>query len=327
MVEIKVAYLGPPGTYSHQAARQQFEPYSIENESINVLYLPQPSISGCFKAIGEGLCDYSLIPFENTSNGQVVLSYDLFRDWFVEASHKNSEEFTEPQFEVVAEQFVAIHHNLISYASDLKYIERIYSHPQVWSQCNKFLDHLDDIVDHKIERIDVSSTSKAVSVLSDIKSKAERKKCAAIASAMASEVHGVPIVKTSVEDFQGNTTRFLVLGKKKNSPVKINPIVNKKLSPMKVTLLTFVIKNNDNFGSLCNILQVFKQHNLNLQTITTRPSVISPWRYVFFVEVWYTEELSAALIELRSMVLSLTVIGSFYRAKKFFEMISSSSQE
>ncbi len=245
----------------------------------------------------------------------------------MEVSHENRAKFKEPEFEVVAEQFVAIHHNLISYGSDLTNIERLYSHPQVWSQCNKFLDHLDDIVDHKIEKIDVSSTSKAVSILTGIKSKAERKKCAAIASTMASEVHGVPIVKMGVEDFQGNTTRFLVLGRKGNGLIKINPMVNKKLSPMKVTLLTFVIKDNDNFGSLCNILQVFKQHNLNLQTITTRPSVISPWRYVFFVEVWYSDELSAALIELRSMVLSLTVIGSFYRANKFFEMISSAHKE
>lgn len=275
--------------------------------------------------MGENKCDYSLIPFENSSNGQVVLSYDLFRDWFVRDSRHDFKDFKDPQFEVIAEQFVPIHHNLITFGTDLKKIEKIYSHPQVWSQCNKFLDQLDSESDHKIEKIDVPSTSKAVSVLNGIKSRCEQTKCAAIASSMASEIHGVPILKTNIEDFDGNTTRFLVLGQRNKHLIHISPTTNKKLSSTKMTLLTFIIKDNDNFGSLCNILQVFKNHNLNLQTITTRPSVISPWRYVFFVEVWYSQELESALLELRTMVLNLTVIGSFYRSQKFFQMIAGES--
>ncbi|VEU19686.1 DEKNAAC100743 [Brettanomyces naardenensis] len=327
MVTVRVAYLGPPGTYSHQAARQQFEPYTLEDESVSIIYLPQASIAGCFKSIDDDQCDYSLVPFENSSNGQVVLAYDLYRDWFVRESHRDSGKFKEPEFEVIAEQFVPIHHNLISFGSDLSKIEQIYSHPQVWSQCNRFLEELETKSDHKIEKIDISSTSKAVYLLNTIKSRERRSKCAAIASSTASEIHGVPIRRSNIEDFDGNTTRFLVMGRKQRKLLSIDPVSNKKLSDKKMTLLTFIIKDNDNFGSLCNILEVFKQHNLNLQTITTRPSIISPWRYVFFVEIWYSEELTTALAELQAEVLNLTVIGSFYRSKKFFDMVGAAGNQ
>ncbi|QPG75651.1 hypothetical protein FOA43_003008 [Brettanomyces nanus] len=285
--------------------------------------MPQPSISSCFKAISKHECDYSLIPFENSSNGPVVLSYDLFRDFFVQHSHRDWQQFKGPDFEVIAEQFVSIHHNFISFGRDLGHVQRIYSHPQVWSQCNRFLEQLEEQCDHKIEKIDVSSTSKAVSVLSMIKSRDQQGKSAAIASATASEIHGVPIQRTNIEDVHDNTTRFLVLGNRgSGGMIHFTPRTDKKLSEKKMTLLTFIIKDNDNFGSLCNILQVFKQHNLNLQTISTRPSRISAWRYVFFVEVWYEEKpLSAALVELDTMVLDLAVIGTFYRPNKFFDMV------
>ncbi|KAG7836144.1 hypothetical protein KL943_001793 [Ogataea angusta] len=325
MTSIKVAYLGPPGTYSHQ-------PYALSDEA-SVIYLPQPSINSCFKAISKDECDYSIIPFENSSNGQVVLSYDLFRDWFIEedqlklklreleqSGSSQASSVKTPDFQVIGEQFVAIHHNFITFASDISKIKTIYSHPQVWSQCNKFLHkhELDNNI--KVQKIDTSSTSKAVEIVASLKTDEERQTTAAMASLTASEIHGVPVKVSQIEDFKGNTTRFLVLGKKPlpdtRLPFDSNPVSNKRM-----TLLTFIIKDNDNFGSLCNILQVFKNFNLNLQSITTRPSILSPWRYVFFVEVWEGDGLPQALSEVEELVLDLTVIGSFPRSKKFFQMI------
>ncbi|ODV83197.1 hypothetical protein CANARDRAFT_203543 [[Candida] arabinofermentans NRRL YB-2248] len=340
MSVIRVAYLGPPGTYSHQvsnntlgfvfflayfegkenAARQQFEAYTLNSE-FSIIYLPQPSINSCFKAISKDECDYSIIPFENSSNGQVVLSYDLFRDWFIHEDRLRTklQNIYDPNFTVIAEQFVSIHHNFITYSTDLTKINKIYSHPQVWSQCNKFLHKYELDNNIKIQKIDTSSTSQAVKILTQLTTDKEREETAAMASLTASEIHGVPVKLASIEDFKGNTTRFLVLGKAALPSVetgKMNQVSDKKMS-----LLTFVIKDNDDFGSLCDILQVFKNHNLNLQSITTRPSVIGPWRYVFFVEVWESEGLSVALKELEDLVLDLTVIGSFNRSERFFEMI------
>ncbi|GMG43258.1 unnamed protein product [Ambrosiozyma monospora] len=384
MSEIRVAYLGPPGTYSHQAARQQFEPLS---KNFKITYLPQPTIAQCFQSINDNKCDYSLIPFENSSNGQVVLSYDLFKDWFIhvsklklileqdakeslkckadEATPANaalptpptsastttttttlsSEHQTKhPNFNVIAEQFVAIHHNLITFSKDITKIKTIYSHPQVWSQCNKFLrdSNLDNNL--KISKIDTSSTSKAVEKLTQLPAGSQsRLETAAIASSTASEIHQVPILKHHIEDHSGNTTRFLVLGQvqtqqeqqqEQQPESQVQLQLHSETSNKKIHLLTFIIRKNDNFGSLCDILAVFKKHNLNLQSITTRPSVVSSWRYVFFVEVWSNDnendhhdddgkELDSVIKELNSneLVLDLTVIGSFYRSKKYFEMI------
>ncbi|KAH3666005.1 hypothetical protein OGAPHI_004194 [Ogataea philodendri] len=320
---------------SIKAARQQFEPYSLAGD-VSIVYLPQPSINSCFKSISKDECDFSVIPFENSSNGQVVLTYDLFRDWFIQEDRlkiklREMEQSTSSEasstktrdFQVIAEQFVTIHHNFITYSNDISKITTIYSHPQVWSQCNKFLHkhELDNNI--KIQKIDTSSTSKAVEIVASLKTEEQRQTTAAMASLTASEIHGVPVKVSQIEDFKGNTTRFLVLSKKQ-LPVLDSSIALNKVSDKRLTLLTFIIKNNDNFGSLCDILQVFKQYNLNLQSITTRPSVVSPWRYVFFVEVWEGSGMASALNEIEDLVLDLTVLGSFPRSDKFFQMIEQS---
>lgn len=281
---------------------------ALNNENTQIEYLAEPSIAACFDSIAQGRCDYSLVPFENSTNGQVVLSYDLFRNWFVMTSQL-------PDFHVVAEQFVPIHHNLISYGEDLTQIDQIYSHPQVWSQCTNYIKQLEQNAANKVDKLDVSSTSKAVQMLTKLGSQEERMHTAAIASSTASEIHGVPVQCSQIEDMAGNTTRFLVLGRQ--------PVVSQDDSPRQMTLLAFMIKENDNFGTLCDILEAFKKNNLNLQTITTRPSVQSPWHYVFFVEVWNdTEEaLEKALEQLRPLTLDLARIGTFFRATKFFSML------
>lgn len=272
------------------------------------------------------------MPFENSSNGQVVLTYDLFRDWFTNSlseSAKNVVQTEIPKFKVISEQFVPIHHNLITFSKDIKKITKIYSHPQVWTQCRRFLSDYELDNNIKVEKLDTSSTSKAVENLLSIKDDNERETTAAIASSTASEIHNVSIKLANVEDFHGNTTRFLCLGLKggeKKFTLNITPETNEnKISDHKMHLLTFIIKNNDNFGSLCDILAKFKKYNLNLQTITTRPSVDRAWQYVFFVEVWDNKEktaLSSCMEELEPLVVELSVVGSFYRSKRFFEMLA-----
>lgn len=295
------------------------------------MYKPQKSISACFTSVQDGAVDYSLVPFENSSNGQVVLTYDLFRDWFTSStteSARNVVSTEKPKFTVISEQFVPIHHNLITFAEDVTKITKIYSHPQVWTQCRRFLAEYELDNNIKVEKLDTSSTSKAVENLVNLKDPEEKQKTAAIASSTASEIHNVPIKIANVEDFSGNTTRFLCLGLKHRDDgftMNITPETNNGVSNHKMHLLTFLIKRNDDFGSLCDILEKFKKYNLNLQTITTRPSIDKPWRYVFFVEVWDGGEpttLQTCLTELEPLVVELNVVGSFFRSKRFFEMLT-----
>lgn len=297
---LTVGFLGPEGTYSHQAARQQFESYKDKEK---IIYKPLPTIASCFKSLETNDADYTVVPFENSTNGQVVPTYDLF---------KNSNE----KIDILAEQFVSIHHNFITFGNDMSKITKVYSHPQAWGQCTKFLAkyELDNKI--KVELIDTSSTAKAVENLIALNSH-EKLTTAAIASRTASELFNVPILFENIEEFSGNTTRFLVLGKDKN--LKITPGLD-EVSSVKMHLVTFVIKKNDNFGSLCDILALFKRYGLNLQTITTRPSQ-DPWRYVFFVEVWHGDGFTNCLLELQELVIKLRDLGGFYRSRKFLEML------
>lgn len=283
-MSIRVGYLGPPGTYCHQSALQQFS----ELESTEgVTYLPQKSIAACFQAVNDGSVDYSLVPFENSSNGQVVFTYDLFKEWFMNGGQLN------PKFKILSEQFVSIHHNLITYADSIDKITKIYSHPQVWTQCRNFLADLD------VEKQDTSSTSKAVELLVQLNDPTK----AAIASATAADVYNVPILQKNIEDNPNNTTRFLCLGQKPLPSVSEKPNMH---------LVTFSIKENQQPGSLCDILAEFKSHGLNLASITTRPSSV-PWQYVFFVEVWDGPGLHDVLQKIGNLVTEVAIVGSFKR--------------
>lgn len=264
---IRVAYLGPPGTFSHQAALQQFP---------NGDLLPQKSIAACFTALSTDQTDYAVVPLENSTNGQVVLTWDLLGHYFL----------NNPFFKIVSDQFVPISHCLISFASSPTEITDLYSHPQVWSQCTKFLKST------TASRNDTQSTAAAVSNLSLLP-----KTSGAIASPIAAHFYNVPIISYNLEDSAENTTRFLVLGKK--------PLSNTKLS-----LILFTTHNES--GSLASVLGKFAKYTLNLRNIATRPSK-TPWQPIFFVEVWDNPKLEQCLQELRNenLVINLVRAGGF----------------
>lgn len=274
--------------------------------------MPLRSIAGCFNAVQEGSVDYSLVPFENSSNGQVVFSYDLFRDWFMTEG-----EAVKPDFAVVDEVFVPIHHNLITFAKDVSEITKIYSHPQVWTQCRKFLAGFE-----AVEKQDTSSTSKAVEMVSRLQDDATLRGTevpAAIASVTASHVHGVPVLVETVEDMTTNTTRFLCLGRQ---PVPApEPLHPASRSPCdKVQLVTFTLRENERAGSLCEVLDLFKSHGISLLSITTRPCPsYKPWSYVFFVEALTDsdsdDQIQECVNDMCDLVGKVTTLGHFLRQR------------
>ncbi|AOW28281.1 prephenate dehydratase [Candida albicans SC5314] len=300
---IKVAFLGPEGTYTHQALIQQF---GTENVSI----YPQQSIGDCFHILNEKKVDYAVVPFENSTNGQVVFTYDLLRDWYFQTS-------TPPKFRIIAEQFVSIHHNLLTNASKIEDIKTIYSHPQVWTQVNKFLQSLPQ----QITKIDVGSTSKAAEIVSQDTITTSGSSSAAISSYMSSELYKLPILKEGIEDNQSNTTRFLILGY--DSPISPPPAAasnndddNSKRNTTIVSSIMFTL-NHDDPGALCDVLVKFKEYGITLTSINSRPANLKPWQYVFFVEMIGDIHQEGLVEKIKESCLELVILGVFQRSWRY----------
>lgn len=217
------------------------------------------------------------------------MTYDLLRDWLV----KNQDS----GIHVVYEQFVAIHHCVLSNAKDISRVSKIYTHPQAWGQCSEWLSRYPHL-----ETIDSSSTSKAAEIAS------QSDDIAAISSSYAAEVHDIPILEHNIENNKDNTTRFLVLSKTHTN----------KLPEKFITLLAFTVEHEDP-GALANTLQILTDRKINLTSITSRPSIQEPWHYVFFIEFWIDgSQWRAVYAELKEACLSSVVLGQFPRSKRFY---------
>ncbi|CAN6600567.1 probable prephenate dehydratase [Trichomonascus vanleenenianus] len=286
----RIGFLGPVGTYSHQAALQGFD--SKCNELI-----PQATIYDCIHKLIDGKIDYGVVPFENSTNGSVNFTLDILRDIY----HKRKQDSL-PQIGLVAEEFVAINHCLITEATDLSQIERVYSHPQVWGQVDVWYDgHLKGI-----EKIDTSSTSRAVQMVKGDPTSA------AIAGMSAAEVFGVPVLQPGISNSTRNQTRFLIFA---NSDLT----AHEKLfhSGEYNTLLSFTVDHYTP-GALCNALGAFAKQQLNLTSIVSRPrpSGDELWTYVWFIELHGHQcdsAVSTALKDMEKYCPQVRVLGSFKR--------------
>lgn len=263
---------------------------------------PQTSIGECFKAVDSKQVDYTVVPFENSTNGQVVFTYDLIRDWYFNDT-------IQPKFRIVGEQFVSIHHNLLSMELDVNNITKIYSHPQVWGQVTNFLTTMKTRQNgdgNLLVTIDTSSTSKAA----DLVKLSREKGVACISSTMCSKLYNLPIVKANIEDNQGNTTRFLILG---HQPL---PVKNPQ-GPHYVTFIVFTVNQDQEPGSLCGALSIFQQNQVNLLTINSRPSHEKNWHYAFFVEAEGNYEvddnLKRCIEQLKDSCSHIVTLGAFER--------------
>ncbi len=177
---IKVAFLGPAGTYNHAASIKHFGD-SIDQH-------PVDNIEEIFRAVETGESHFGVAPIENSTEGVIAHTLDLL----INSSLK-----------ICGEVDLRIQHNLISSQTDLKKITKVYSHQQSLAQCRRWLDaNLPNA-----EQYAVRSNAEAVRM-----SKGE-KNAAAIAGVMASELYDVPVLCAEIEDEPNNTTRFIVMGK------------------------------------------------------------------------------------------------------------------
>ncbi|KAI5286983.1 prephenate dehydratase [Ascosphaera aggregata] len=159
-------------------------------------------------------------------------------------------------------------------------VRKLYTHPQAWGQCEQYLSKYFK----GVERQDTSSTSRAAQIVA-LLSESEEDTAAAIASKFAADVNDeLELIAENIEDVSGNTTRFLIL-KNVEAPTSADPITKSTPSPpaKKKTLISFEIDHNQS-GALATALMIFKEHGLNLTSINSRPGLVQPWQYIFFVE-------------------------------------------
>ncbi len=269
--DLLIAYLGPEATWSHQAARAKF--------GASVRYQPQANISDVFDQVTRRRADYGVVPIENSVEGAVYHTLDVFMD---------------SELKICAQILLRIENNLLAHGT-LAQVRRVYSHPQVFGQCRKWLQkHL-----HDAELVEVSSTTRAAELA------ASEAGAAALASAMAAEVYRLPILERSVQDSPNNTTRFLV----------VSHTTCPRTGDDRTSLMFCV---QDEAGALYAALEPFNRLKLSMSKIESRPSKRKNWEYFFFVDVTghgEDEAVAAALAELQRHCTFVKVLGSYPRTE------------
>jgi chorismate mutase/prephenate dehydratase len=265
---LKVAYLGPPGTFTHVACLKQFGT-SASAVAVN-------SVKDVFSEVERGRADYGVVPIENSTEGVVAHTLDLFVD---------------SPLKITGEILQEVSHHLLSRTGKLGDVRRIYSHPQPVAQCRAWLErHVPDV-----PIVEVYSTARAAELCRD------EPEAAAIASDLAARLYGLTVVEKKIEDNPANSTRFLVIARR--APERTG---RDKTSVM------FSIK--DRVGALYDMLKPFAEQKLNLSKIESRPSKRKAWEYLFYVDVEGhvdDQPVKAALEALRPQCQLLKVLGSY----------------
>jgi chorismate mutase/prephenate dehydratase len=236
----RVAFLGPIGTYTHQAAEHKF--------GANARYLPLLNIEAVFKAVHNKEAKYGVVPIENNTEGVVGITLDSLKKYDVK---------------IVSEICLDIHHSFASLQDDLSKIKRIYSHPQGYNQCLNFLE-THGLLD--IEFIPTESTAKAAKLAS------KDEFSGAICSKIAAKLYKVPLLFEKIEDNMANRTRFIII-----SDFKTQKSGNDKTS--------VIAKTPHKTGALFDLLKKFKERNINLLKIESRPNkddTFNTWFYIDF---------------------------------------------
>ena len=267
---LSVAYLGPEGTFTQAAALKQF------GHAVQTLALD--GIDDVFREVAAGAADYGVVPVENSTEGVISHTLDLFQ---------------QSALSICGEVELRIHHHLLVKHNDVK-ISRVLAHQQALAQCRGWLEANLPGVEH----LAIGSNAEAARLAS------EDDTVAAIASDMAAELYGLATVAENIEDQPDNTTRFLVIG-----PQAVPPSGNDKTS--------LLVSVNNKPGALYELLQPIAQHKISMTRIESRPSRQAMWEYVFYIDVNGHRDdtgLAAALAALAEKAFAVKVLGSYPKA-------------
>ena len=265
---LRVAFLGPEGTFTEAAALKHFGHF-VETR-------PVDAIDAVFREVEAGTAQYGVVPVENSTEG--VISYTL--DVFVHSPLK-----------ICGEVGLRIHQHLMSKASELGAVRRVYSHQQSLAQCRKWLD----LNLPGVQRVAVDSNAVAARRV------VEETDAAAIAGDVAAETYDLPVLAANIEDDPGNTTRFLVIG-------------NRTVPPTGADKTSLLLSAANRPGALYALLEPFSRKGISMTRIESRPSRRENWEYVFFVDIQgHAEEpnVKEALAEIRDRASMLRILGSY----------------
>ena len=265
---LRIAFLGPEGTFTQAAALKHF------GQSIHSI--PLRAIDEVFREVEAGSADYGVVPVENSTEGVVNHTLDMF---------------LQSPLRICGEVQMRINHHLITRAADLQALRRIYSHRQSLAQCREWLDANMP----RIEQIEVGSNGEAARRVCD------EADAAAIAGQCAADIYALPTLVRNIEDEPNNTTRFLIIGTR-----PIHPSGDDKTALLVASL--------NRPGALFKLLEPLARNNVSMNRIESRPSRRGMWDYVFFIDLdGHAQDppVARALAELSEQASLFRVLGSY----------------
>jgi chorismate mutase/prephenate dehydratase len=262
-----IAYLGPEATFTHQAAIQKF--------GASLHYSAQKTIADVFTEVSKGRADYGVVPVENSTEGVVTHTLDMF---------------VESDLKIVAQIILRIQQCLLSRFKRDE-IKKFYVHPQTLAQCRLWLQK--NFPDAEV--IETSSNARSAEFA------AKEKYSAAIAGVLAAEKYHMPILDHGIQDNSANATRFLVLGR------QCSPATGKDRTSLMISIAHEV-------GALHSALAAFRRYKLNMTKIESRPSKRKAWEYFFFVDCdghFSDRKVAKAIADLERQCNFVKVLGSY----------------
>jgi chorismate mutase/prephenate dehydratase len=268
----RVAYLGPAGTFSEEAALGFF--------GSSVVRVPCGSMDEVMRATTAGAADFGVMPVENSTEGVVARSLDLF--------------LTTPLF-IIGETSLIVRHNLLRKDNSLAGVKVVCAHPQALAQCHAWLSHhLPDA-----ERRPVSSNAEGARLAGLDAS------LAAIASARAATEFGLHVVSPAIQDDAHNRTRFAVVTHPDRHPAP-------KPSGHDCTSLVVSVENKP--GAMHDMLVPLKRHGVSMTRLESRPARSGQWEYYFYIDVQGHPDdahVATALKELRNVCAYFKLLGAY----------------
>jgi chorismate mutase/prephenate dehydratase len=273
--QLTISYFGPEATFTHQAALKSFGPQAK--------FVPTHTIGDVFAEVEKGRADYGVVPIENSTEGVVNHTLDMF---------------VESNLSICAEAELPIWHYLLGRSNEYRRkgrIKTLYSHYQALAQCRQWVeDHLPGV-----RVVEASSTAAAARTAS------QSRGAVAIASKLAAQLYGLDVLESRIEDITRNYTRFLVIGTAEPQPTGRDK-----------TSIMFSVK--DRIGALHDILVPFRKHHLNMTKIESRPTRQRAWEYIFFVDFLghrSDTRVQKAMTDLERSCAFLKILGSYPRTE------------
>jgi prephenate dehydratase len=272
---LRVAFLGPAGTFAEEALRASAPP--------GVEEVPYPTIFEAVMGVQQRVVDRAVVPIENSTEGSVNATLDTL-------AHEA------PDVRIVAEVDHPVHQTLI--AADgvaIEDVTRVLSHPQATAQCSRFLKE-------RLPRAEVASATSTAEAVRIVAGSTEP--WAAVGPRLSADLYGASVLAERIEDHPQNLTRFVWLAADGTAPS----------APATKTSVVFWGFNDTSPGALMRVLAEFAERDINLTKIESRPRRVALGHYMFFADCEGSEDdpaVAAALGALRGRVEVLRVLGSY----------------